>query len=47
MDFDYKLVVVVRRDIDLSPGKLAVQVAHASVACAVESEKKGEHFDRW
>ena len=47
MDFKYKLVVVVRKDVDLSPGKLAVQVAHASVACAVESKKKGEYFNKW
>ncbi len=47
MSFKYKLVVVVRKDVDLSPGKLAVQVAHASVACAVESKESGDYFDRW
>ena len=47
MNFKNKLVIVVRRDIDLSPGKLAVQVAHASVACAVESKEEDEYFDSW
>ncbi|MBX8631009.1 MAG: peptidyl-tRNA hydrolase Pth2 [Thermoplasmata archaeon] len=46
--FRYKLVVVVRTDIKLSPGKLAVQVAHASVGCAVESmEKERRTFGEW
>ncbi|MFO7992075.1 MAG: peptidyl-tRNA hydrolase Pth2 [Thermoplasmata archaeon] len=47
MEFDYKMVIVVRKDLKLSPGKLAVQASHASVLCAVESEKQGKYFDKW
>lgn len=48
MKFGYKLVIVVRKDLDLSPGKLAVQVSHASVSCALESKKKNkDYFKKW
>ncbi len=48
MDFKYKLVIVVRKDLDISPGKLAVQASHASVSCALESKKKNKkYFKRW
>lgn len=36
---EYKLAVVVRSDLDLSKGKLAAQVGHASVVCALKAQK--------
>lgn len=46
--FEYKLVVVARSDLKLSPGKLSVQVAHASVSCALSAKKnKREWFKKW
>ncbi len=41
---DYKLVVAVREDLDLSRGKLAVQVAHAAVQAAFATR---ESHPRW
>jgi peptidyl-tRNA hydrolase, PTH2 family len=35
----YKLVVVVRKDLKLPKGKMAVQVAHAAVNSALDSDK--------
>ncbi len=46
--FAYKLVVVTRRDLKLSAGKTAVQVAHAAVSCAVQSKKHDpDTFKEW
>ncbi|MDP8012388.1 MAG: peptidyl-tRNA hydrolase Pth2 [Thermoplasmata archaeon] len=48
MTMEYKLVIVVREDLDISRGKLAVQVAHASVECAMKTYlNKREIFENW
>ena len=45
-DFKNKMVVVVRKDLKLSPGKMAVQVAHAAVTCAVQTRKNNLRWFR-
>jgi len=48
MDFEYKMVIITRKDLDLSPGKLAAQVAHAAVACALDTKKQNSKwFNKW
>ncbi len=48
MTEELKLVVVVRTDLGLSKGKLAVQVAHASVNCAMQAyTKRRKVYDVW
>ena len=42
--FEYKQVIVVRNDIGMSPGKMAAQVAHASLSAA---EKARKRESRW
>jgi len=45
---EYKLVIVVREDLEISKGKLAVQVAHASVECAIKTYlNRKELFENW
>src|SRR5438094_9746298 len=41
---DHKLVIAVRSDLELSRGKLAVQVAHAAVMAAFETRT---HQRKW
>jgi len=41
---EYKLAVAVRNDLKLSKGKLAVQVAHASVTCALKSKNENKKW---
>ena len=48
MNFEYKMVIVTRIDLKLSPGKLAAQVAHAAVACAFSTKKNNSKwFSKW
>ncbi len=48
MDFEYKMVIVTRSDLKLSPGKLAAQVAHAAVNCALSTKKSNaKWFKNW
>lgn len=45
---EYKVVVLVRTDLDMGKGKMAAQVGHASVECALRAEKKDKKaFDSW
>lgn len=51
---DYKMVIVVRNDLGMGKGKIAAQVGHAAVLCAIESYKQKEasllidsDYDRW
>ncbi|MBQ8179433.1 MAG: peptidyl-tRNA hydrolase [Candidatus Methanomethylophilaceae archaeon] len=45
---DYKLVVLVRNDVKMGKGKVAAQVGHAAVECALYAEKKDrKSFDAW
>lgn len=45
---EYKLAVAVREDLGLSTGKVAAQVGHASVACALKAQKgKRTWFRAW
>ncbi len=48
MDPEYKMVIVTREDLKLSFGKLAAQVAHAAVVCALIAKKnKPKWFNKW
>jgi PTH2 family peptidyl-tRNA hydrolase len=42
------MVIVARKDLKLSPGKLAAQVAHAAVDCAFKAKRhQPDVFDAW
>lgn len=42
------MVIVTRKDLKLSPGKLAAQASHAAVDCALKAKRYApESFDAW
>ncbi len=44
----HKLVVVARKDLDLSKGKLAAQVAHAAVECTLKAQRHApDELEAW
>ncbi|KJE49021.1 MULTISPECIES: peptidyl-tRNA hydrolase Pth2 [Acidiplasma] len=43
-----KMVIAVRKDLEMGKGKIAAQVAHAAVSCALISMKKNKKiFSEW
>ena len=47
-DEEYKVVVLVRTDLDMGKGKMAAQVGHASVELALRAQKMDRKaFDAW
>lgn len=45
---DHKMVIVARQDLKLGKGKLAAQVGHAAVDCALKCMKHDRRtFDAW
>jgi len=47
-DFEHKMVIVVRADLGMSPGKMSAQVAHAAVTCVQFAQSKTpKEFGDW
>jgi PTH2 family peptidyl-tRNA hydrolase len=45
---NFKMVIVVREDLNLSCGKIAAQACHAAVGCVIKSRKVGSKwFRKW
>ncbi len=45
---EMKMVIAIRKDLDLGKGKIAVQVAHAAVTLAIRSsEQEPKEFRKW
>jgi len=46
LEFRYKQVIAVRTDLEMTKGKIAVQVAHASVTAAEDARKRNSEWWR-
>jgi PTH2 family peptidyl-tRNA hydrolase len=47
-DEEYKLVILMRKDLKMGAGKCAAQASHAAVGCAMASTKKNpDNFKKW
>jgi len=47
MDDAPSMALIVRRDLAMSAGKMAVQCAHAAVTCTRRARQHGRLYDRW
>lgn len=46
--FSYKMVIVIRTDLDMSLGKIVAQACHAAVACSESSKRvQTKHWRKW
>jgi len=46
--FTYKMVIVMRRDLNMSLGKMIAQACHAAVSCSEEAKRsQTKHWRRW
>ncbi len=46
--FTYKMVIVMRTDLDMSLGKMIAQACHAAVSCSEECKRtQTKHWKRW
>lgn len=43
----YKLIMLVRSDLNMSKGKIVAQTAHATVDATITSHSKTNHFWKW
>ena len=46
--FTYKLVIIIRTDLNMSVGKMIAQACHAAVSCSEEAKRtQTKHWRRW
>jgi PTH2 family peptidyl-tRNA hydrolase len=46
--FTYKMVIVIRTDLNMSLGKIVAQACHAAVSCSEECKRtQTKHWRRW